>query len=197
VDLIRSRAIPALIAALAAVPSAAAECSSLEGTYRFESSSPPVPGQPPFNLGELGMKMRPGDKIYEVEGGATAKAKAEPKSLNPSEPIRRLKSTLLASSATLKRTPSGTQLDIKDAKGIVLAANANLDAYTRWHCKDNRLERSSERMAGLGDSIRTERVEEVLERNAAGDLVHRQTITVLEPKGVKPTTRESVFPAVR
>jgi hypothetical protein len=69
--------------------------------------------------------------------------------------------------------------------------------YGKWACKGEHLERSTERAAGLGDSIRTEKVTETIERNARGELVYRQVVTVLDPKGVKPTEQTAVFPAVR
>jgi hypothetical protein len=104
-DLVRARAIPALAAALG-LP-AAADCTALDGTYRYES---------------------------------TARPHAESETLG-------------------------------------------------------RLARSFEHLAGLGDAIRTERVEEALERDGAGNLVHRQSIKVAEGPGRSRVVEARFAPA--
>jgi hypothetical protein len=188
VDFLRPRAIPALIAASLAALAAAAECSSLEGTYRFVSSSAPAAGQEADTLADLGIGAKDSGKLYRLDskGGAA--------SFNATQTIQRPKRTLLAATATLRRTASGTFLDVKDAQGATLATVVSIDVYGKWTCKGARLTRSAERTAGLGDSIRTEKVAESIERNAEGELVYRQTVSA---KGVKPSERVVVFPAAR
>ena len=188
-DFVRPRAIPALIAAFAAL-SAVADCASLEGTYAFTATKPEAPGEPPGTLSAFA-GGKDAAKLYRKDTGGS-----QPSSWTSTETIQRGKFTALATKATLKHVSSKPVLEFVDASGKVLA-DLPIDAAGRWSCKDGRLERSAERMAGLGDSIRTERADEVLERSARGELVHRTTITVLEPKGVKPSIRESVFPAAR
>jgi hypothetical protein len=192
VDFLRPRAIPALAAALIALPAVAADCASLEGTYRFTASKAPSPTEPPETLADF-TTGKEREKLYVVEKAAPG---GKPMSLDRSEPIRRLKSTTIATQAALKRMPTKTMLQFMDATGKPLA-QLSIDELGHWSCKGEHLERRSERTSGLGDAIRTERVEDVLERNAAGDLVHRTTVTSLDPKGIKPSIREAVFPAVR
>ena len=190
-DLLRSRAIPALIASPLAALAAAADCTPLEGTYKFVSSSPPAAGQEADTLADLGIGTKEGSKLYRVE------SKGSGTSLNPTQPIQRPKRTLLAATATLKRTGGGIYLDARDAQGATLATDLSIEVYGKWACKGEHLERSTERTAGLGDSIRTEKVTETIERNAKGELVYRQTVTVLNPKGIKPSERSAVFPPAR
>lgn len=188
-DLFRPRAIPALIAALGVAVAAAADCKSLEGTYRFEAAKAPAPGEPPETLADFTTGKERG-KLYRVEA---AQAGGKPASLDRTETIHRVKSTPLARRAALERQGAKTVLRFMDDGGKTLA-ELGIDELGRWSCKGERLERRSERTAGVGDVIRTERVDEVLERNAGGDLVHRVSVTVLEPRGIKPSSRESVFP---
>jgi hypothetical protein len=193
VDFLGPRAIPALVAAvLVALPAAAADCASLEGTYRFTAMKAPSPSEPPETLADFTTGKERG-KLYLTE---KAPPGGKPVSLDRGEPIRRLKSTTLATKAALKRTPTRTTLQFMDDAGKTLT-ELGIDELGHWSCKAEHLERHSERVAGLGDSIRTERVEEVLERSASGDLVHRVNVTVLDPKGIKPSSREAVFPAAR
>jgi len=190
VDFIRTRAIPALIAASWAVPAAAAvDCAALEGIYRFEATKATMPGEPPETLADF-LHNKDTGKLYRIEerGGKVSFA--------GSGTIQRGKSTPLATKAALKYSGGKATLRFMDGEGKLLAEHG-IGAFGNWSCNKGRLERGSERMAGLGDSIRTERVDELLERNPAGDLVHRTTVTTLEPRGVKPAIRESVFPAIR
>ncbi|HEY2627605.1 MAG TPA: hypothetical protein VGI57_00685 [Usitatibacter sp.] len=188
-DLFRPRAIPALVAALLAVPAAAVECASLEGTYRFDATQAASAGEPAESLMDL-TTGKERSKLYRVDAPGSKGA------FGGSQAIQRPKTTVLATKATLKRSATKTTLTFMDGGGKVLA-ELGIDELGRWSCKSGHLERHNERMSGLGDSIRTERVEEVLERSAAGDLVHRTAITTLDPKGIKPAIREAVFPAAR
>ena len=168
-------------------PGAAADCASLDGTYRDESAA--AKGEPPRHLSDLttGPERR---KLFQVE------ARPAPGGLAPTQPIQRPKVTHLAATVKLTHTRGGTSLRFLDAAGKPLA-DLGLNATGRWTCKDAHLERRSERAAGLGEVMRTERVEERLERNSAGDLVYRETLTVIKPPGGKPKVTEARFPAAR
>ena len=188
-DFLGPRAIPALIAAASLHPLAAgaADCAALDGTYRYESAA--TAGASPRYLSDLtlGPERR---KLFQMD------ARSSPGSLNPAQTLQRPKVIHLAATATVKHVGSGASLRFMDASGRQLA-EMGIDATGRWTCKDARLERRSERTAGLGDVIRTERVEEALERNGAGDLVYRQAVMIVDPPGGKPVSSEARFPAVR
>jgi hypothetical protein len=179
VDLLRPRAVPALIAALA-LPCAAADCTSLQGTYRFSAASGEA------RLSDLTLS-RERSKLFRVDEKGTG-----PSSLGGGLVIQRRKVTPIAETAALTHSSKGTRLRYMDAAGKTLAETP-IDDTGRWACKGNHLERSRERTAGLGDVIRSEKVVETLERNAAGDLVLRETVTVLNPKGIPPKVTETRF----
>ena len=183
-DLFRPRAIPALIAALALPCAAAADCAALQGTYRFAAAS----GE--GKLSDLTMS-RERSKLFRVDEKGTG-----PGSFAGSQVIQRRKVTPIAETAALAHSAKGTRLRYMDAAGKTLA-ETTIDDTGRWKCQGNRLERSRERTAGLGDEIRSEKVVETLERNTAGDLVLRETVTILRPAGAKPKLTETRFPAVR
>ena len=185
-DLLRPRAIPALIA-LAALPSAAADCASVQGTYRYKSAGP---GES-VSLSVLTLSKER-SKLFRVDDKGTA-----PGSLTGGgQPVRAPKVTSLAETATLIHTAKDTRLRFTDAAGKTLA-EMTVNDIGRWSCKGKHLERSRERTAGLGDAIRTENVVETLERNDAGDLVLKTTVTVVSPPGRTPRVVEARFPAVR
>ena len=123
-------------------------------------------------------------------------ARPAPGGLVPTQPIQRPKVTHLASTVKLTHARGGTSLRFLDATGKPLA-ELSINATGRWTCKDAHLERRAERTAGLGEVMRTERVEERLERNSAGDLVYRETLTVIAPPGGKPKVSEARFAAAR
>ena len=189
-DFFGPRAVPALIASLwAATAAAAVDCASVEGTYRFLASTPPPRGEPRETLADFTTGKDRG-KLYRGEAPGSNLSAWRASGL-----VRHPPSTALATKAMLKRSPTKTTLHFMDDQGKPLV-DLGIDELGRWSCKGNHLERRAERTAGLANEIRTERIEEVLERNATGDLVHRVTVTVVEPKGVKPAIRETVFPAV-
>lgn len=178
----------AALGALLCLPAfaAAADCSKLDGTYRFTSNG--STDAEPVNLSALtiGPERR---KLFKVEGPAS------PGGLSSSQPRTRPKTTVLAASATLAYAPKNTRLKYMDAAGNVLA-ESRIDSPDPWACDGARLVRGFERIGGLGDAIRRERIEEVLERDAAGNLVHRETTTVIE--GGKGTRKkENVYAAAR
>ena len=184
-DFLRPRAIPALIAAVSAAAAFAADdCASLQGTYRFNAASGEA------RLSDLSMS-RERSKLYRIDQKGTG-----PGSLGGSQTIHRPKMTPLAESAALTHTAKDTRLRFMDASGKPLA-EMTINDTGRWACRGGRLERSKERTAGLGDAIRTEKVVETLERNAAGDLVLRETVSVGSGTPAKPQVSEARFPAVR
>ena len=181
-DFLRTRAIPALIAALALPCAAADNCAPLQATYRYKSVGP---GEP-ISLSVLTLSKER-SKLFRLEDKGTAPAAGGL--------IRAPKSTPLAETATLIHSPKDTRLRFMDASGKVLA-EMTINDTGRWACKAGRLERTRERTAGLGEAIRTEKVVETLERNDTGDLVLRTTVTVLKPPGPGPKPVEARFPAV-
>ena len=184
-DLLRPRAIPALIAALA-LPCAAADCSTLAGTYRFKSAGPAMDAK----LSDLSMS-RERSKLYRVEEKGSG-----PGALSGGNLIQRPKTIPLAETVALTYSAKDTRLKFMDAAGKPLA-EMTINDTGRWSCKGGRLERSKERTAGLGDIIRTEKVVETLERNAQGDLVYKEAASVVGAKDAAPKITEARFPAVR
>ncbi len=167
-DLLRSRAIPALIAALAATASHA-DCEALNGTYRYEAVAP-VEGRPRY-LSDLtfGPERR---KIIRTEAPA-----ASGQGLSSTQTRSRPKVTHLATTATLAAVARGATLEFRDAQGKPLAT---MEIGEGWSCNGAVLERDMERTSGLGDNIRTERVQEKLAKVGA-DLVYSETATSIEP----------------
>ena len=186
-DFLRPRAIPALIAALA-LPcgSAAADCASLQATYRYKSAGP---GEP-VSLSVLTLSKER-SKLFRVDEKGSA-----PGSIAGGTLIRPPKMTPLAETATLIHSAKDTRLRFMDASGKVLA-EMTVNDTGRWACKGKHLERSRSRTAGLGDAIRTEKVVETLERNDAGDLVLKTAVTIVSPPGPAPKVVEARFPAAR
>jgi hypothetical protein len=122
-------------------------------------------------------------KLYRLEGGS------KPSSLGASGMMTRPKYTLIAASGVLKYTPGRSRIEFFDADGKAIAT-AGIEKAAPWRCKNGHLERTYTVQAGLGDAIRTERVEEALERDAAGELVFRRLVTTMDPKGRAPTRSE-------
>ena len=184
-DLLRPRPIPALIAALA-LPCAAADCSTLAGTYRFKSAGPAMDAK----LSDLSMS-RERSKLYRVEEKGSG-----PGALSGGNLIQRPKTIPLAETVALTYSAKDTRLRFMDVAGKPLA-EMTINDTGRWSCKGGHLERSKERTAGLGDIIRTEKVVETLERNAQGDLVYKEAASVVGAKDAAPKITEARFPAVR
>ena len=184
-DLFRTRAIPALIAAALALPCAAADdCKALNGTYQDQSAAPR--NGVTEHLSNFVMGKEKG-KLFRREAATGAQP-----SFSGSATLSRPKVTPLASTATLTHDAKGTRLKFMDALGKDLV-EAGIDS-PRWKCSGNHLERKSQRTSGLGDVFRTERIEEKLLRDpASGDLVYIETKTVVEPPGGKPVQSEAHF----
>lgn len=88
----------------------------------------------------------------------------------------------LASRVAFAYEAGAARLRYLDDAGRTIV-EARLEASGPWRCEGTRLTRTWERTSGLGDDIRTERVVEALERDGAGRLVHRESVTVIEGKG--------------
>jgi hypothetical protein len=108
----------------------------------------------------------------------------------------RPKVTPLSSKVKLAYRAEGSQVTFLDAEGKSLL-EVGLNSGGKWACKDGRLERSSERMAGgASGEIRTDRVQQSLHRD--GDaLAFTETITTIDPPGGKPRKSETRFKAAR
>ena len=183
-DLLRPRAIPALIAALA-LPCAAADCTTLAGTYRFKSAGPAMDAK----LSDLSMS-RERSKLYRVEEKGSG-----PGALSGGNLIQRPKTIPLAETVALTYSAKDTRLRFMDVAGKPLA-EMTINDTGRWSCKGGRLERSKERTAGLGDVVRTEKLTETLQKDAAGDLIYRESAMVVGGKN-PPKVLEARFPAAR
>ena len=183
-DLFRPRAIPALIAALAATGAHAA-CEALDGTYRYEAAAL-VDGRPRY-LSDL--TLGPERRRLMRSEGTTRGAPG----FSSSEPRARQKVTHLATTGRLAAVARGGTIEFRDSAGKVLAT---IGIGEGWSCKGESLERQAERTAGLGDNIRTERLQERLSK-VGGDLVYTETVTTIEPAGGKPKKTETRFAAVK
>ena len=174
-DFLRPRAVPALIAALAAVASHAA-CEGLNGKYRYEAA-PAADGRPHY----LSVFARGRDilKVTRQEGGSKA-------GFASSQPMTRPRTTHLSKTGTLVANARGGAIEYRDAQDKPLAT---IGIGEGWRCRDGALEREAENIAGLGDNIRTERVQERLSK-AGDDLLYTETVTVIDPPGGKPKRSE-------
>lgn len=166
-DVFRPRAIPALIAAALAVAAAHADCGALAGTYAFK----PETSGDDRTLASLVEGDRRKLFKYPAPSGA-------PQSWTSGAPRSRVKAEALATAATFAPNGSSGAFSFLDDKGTAIVS---LGIGQGWACKGNRLERTGERMAGAGDVIRTDRVEEAL-FVADGHLVYEETVTPIEPR---------------
>jgi hypothetical protein len=171
---------------------AAAHCGRLDGTYRAESVER-TDGEPE-RLADLtfGPERR---KLYRMDDPGHQPAHQGGGLAGDGQPRSKMKITHLASTVTLAYAPAGTRLRFMDAGGKLLA-ESRIDAPRPWECAGDRLVRRSQHTGGLGDNIRTEQVEESLERDAAGALVHRESVTVIEG-GHGTRSRIAHYPAAQ
>ena len=166
---------------------AADDCKALNGTYAYQSIAPRE-GMPEY-LSNFTQGKDKG-KLFQREAGKG------PGSLAPSGPIARPKITHLATMVALTTGETGTRLRFIDAQGKDIVT-LGIDS-PRWRCKGGRLERSAQRTSGLGDVLRTDKVEETFARDAAtGDLVYTETVTTVDPPGGKPKKSEARFKLAR
>jgi hypothetical protein len=186
VDFLRTRAVPALIAgALAASqPAVAADCKSLDGTYRYKAEA--AQEGTTDSLANL-VSGPERQKLFKMETKA-------PASLSSSAPMQRPKVTPLADTVTLAYAPKATKLRFNDAAGKMIA-EFRLDAGGPWACKGDTLQHESEQTVGANGVIRTDQSVQTLRRD--GDiLVFAETVTTIDPPGGKPSRGESRFKAI-
>lgn len=166
-DILRPRAIPALIAAALAMGVAKADCGVLAGTYAFK----PDTSTDDRTLASLVEGDRRKLFRYPAPTGA-------PQSWTSGAPRSRVKAEALATAATFKPNGTGGAFSFLDDKGMAITS---LGIGQGWACKGDRLERTGERMAGNAEGIRTDRIEEAL-FVADGHLVYEETVTPIEPR---------------
>ena len=185
-DLFRTRAIPALIAGTLAVAQAtlAADCKSLDGTYRYKAVAPEE-----GTTGSLANLVSGPErqKLFKMESKA-------PASLSSTAPMQRPKVTALADSVAIAYAPGATKLRFNDAAGKVLA-EFRLDAGGPWTCKGGTLQREAEQTVGANGVIRTDKSVQALHRDGEA-LVFAETVTTIDPPGGKPKLAESRFKAM-
>jgi hypothetical protein len=174
--------------ACAAAFGAQADCTKLDGTYRFRAAE--SASETTESLANLAAVGRDLPKLVRLEW-----PRVQGDALSSSEVRGRPKVTDIAMAATLTYAPGAAKFRFVDAAGAPLAT-LPLDTSRPWTCSGDRLTRSFQRIGGLGDNIRTDRIEEVLERNAAGTLVHRETITTIEG-GHGTKVREAHYPTAK
>ncbi|HET9653671.1 MAG TPA: hypothetical protein VFP36_15835, partial [Usitatibacter sp.] len=168
-----------------AAAGAHAECEALNGTYRYEAVAP-VQGRPRY-LSDLtlGPERR---RIIRTEAPVT-----RGEGLASSQPRSRPKVTHLAATGTLAAVARGATIEFRDATGKALAT---MGLGEGWACKGDALERNSEITHGLGNDIRTDRVQQRLAK-AGRDLVYSETATAIDLPGAKPTRIEVRYAAVK
>ena len=182
-DFLRARAIPALIACGLAAPALAADCT-VDGAYQYRSEGSKDTSEGFNRLVQF--KQGEGRKLFKSEGPPQPQ-----QGWGGTEPRSRPKYTVLATRVEI----AGPQVRFLDASGNLLV-QATLDSGGKWTCSSGRLQRSSEHLTGIGDSVRTERLDESLRRE--GDvLVYSETRTTIDPPGGKPKAHEVRFRSAR
>jgi hypothetical protein len=161
----------------------AAGCEQLNGTYEYQSVAPRN-GMPDY-LSNF-VQGRDKAKLFVRESGGA------PKGLGGGGILSRPKITHLASAVTLTYAPAGAKMRFLDAQAKPIV-EIGINFPDKWTCKEGRLERRNDRTIGLGEAIRTERVEETLSRNASGELVYSETVT----SGGAPKRSEARFKPAR
>lgn len=180
-DFLRPRAIPALIALL--LPGLVhAACDKLAGTYRYFSAGKPTDSLANYADGPGGEKR----KLFKY---LTPMKAATPGDLASSAPRARVKYEHLAATVGFTPRADGADLEFFDAAGNRLV---RLALAAGFRCEGDRLTRSEERLAGLGDAVSELRVEESFSRDADGSLVHRETTSTVGGKD-KPKASEARF----
>ena len=182
-DLFRARAGAALAGLLLAGGAAAADCSALVGTYAFDSVE--KPDGIARTLAELAPDKHRG-ALYKYERPA---ASTQPGFASGQLRARPARPIPLATSVRLAQKAGAISIHYLDASGKVLVETALAQAPARWKCDAGQLKRAFETTGGLGESIRTQRTEQVLSRTGDGDLVLSETAAVVKPAGVAPPRR--------
>jgi hypothetical protein len=190
VDFFGPRAIPALAALLLSLApqGAQAACSALNGVFSNESVE--KPDGTARTLTEFA-PARDRSKLFRTEASAPS-----PGGFASSAPRARPKVTRLATTARLRYDAGKLTLAFLDAGGKVLSESAINPTPSPWKCVGGRLERRYETLGGLGNSIRTERTEQVLLAAAGGDLQLVETTAIVETPGEPPRRGEVHFKRV-
>jgi hypothetical protein len=165
----------------------AAGCEQLNGTYEYQSAAPRN-GMPEY-LSNF-VQGREKAKLFVRESGGA------PKGLSGGGVLSRPKVTHLASAVTVTYAGKGTKMRFLDAQARPIV-EIGIDFPDKWTCNGKRLERRNERTTGLGEVLRTERVEETLSKDAAGELVYTETVTVPGKTGAQPRRSEARFRTAR
>ena len=175
-DFIGARAIPALVAALATTAARAQEavpCASIAGVYA--NLSVETRGGSPRRLSDFATAEQR-RRLHRFEGGSGVVAQGE-------APKARPKVTPVASRVVVAASASGgAVLRFFDDNGRLIA-ETRMDSPGAWKCTTAGLERAEENLSGLGNDIRTERLEQRLHRDDEGDLVLTETVTNLDAPG--------------
>lgn len=169
---------------LAPIDAVAAGCEQLNGTYEYQSVVPRN-GMPEY-LSNF-VQGRDRAKLFVRESGGA------PKGLSGGGVLSRPKVTHLAHAVTVTYAAKGTRMRFLDAQAKPIV-EIGIDFPDKWTCKANRLERRNERTSGLGDVMRTEKVEETLTREPSGELVYVETVTAA---GAAPRRSEARFRPAR
>ena len=184
-DVFRSRAIPAL-AALLLAGAAHADCSAIQGTFADESVEK-VDGAPRTLSAFAAFKDRP--KLFRQERTGPSPT------FGGSGPVMsRPKITRLAETVAVKYGPE-LNLRFLDAGGNVLL-QTNTTTPRRWRCVEGRLERKFQGAVGLGETVRTEETQQVLQAAPGGDLVLVETVVVTDGPKAPPKRPEVHFKRV-
>ncbi|MEO7741898.1 MAG: hypothetical protein ABIR98_03060 [Usitatibacter sp.] len=165
----------------------AAGCEQLNGTYEYQSVAPRN-GLPEY-LSNFVQGRDKGKLFVRESGGA-------PKGLSGGGIISRPKVTHLASAVAVTYAAKGTKMRFLDAQAKPIV-EIGIDLPDKWTCKGNRLERRNERTSGLGEVLRTERVEETLSRDASGELVYTETVAPIGKSPAAPRRSEARFRPAR
>jgi hypothetical protein len=184
VDIVGPRAIPALIALAIAFAAfdAHGACEALDGKYKVRPVD--ASGERAPTLATLAEGPDRAKLFGSVPGAAPAQG-----GLDSTQVRSRRSNTMLAQAAVLKSDAKGAQLEFFDGKGGALA---KLRLAAGWKCAWTRFTHADEHLVGLGNAIRTERVEEVLSKDASGRLAYEETVTSIDPPA-KPKKSGAFF----
>ena len=175
-DFLGPRAIPALVAALGIAAAGGEEpvpCASIAGVYA--NLSVETRGGSLRRLSDFASADQR-RRLHRFEGGGSSLLQGE-------APKARPKMTPLASRVVVAVSAAGgAVLRYFDENGKLLS-QTRMDLPGGWKCSKAGLERAEENLSGLGNDIRTERVEQLLHRDDEGDLVLTETVTNLDAPG--------------
>lgn len=175
-DLLGSRAIPALaLAALLVSPGARAECS-IDGRWKFEQASRSR------STVEALTYLIPREQLLRLRDQEATRAAS---SGGYTRPYYR------AASMEVAGGPA-PRLKFLDASGQVLATTG---LEGRWACEGSKLARRTERYSGVGDAVRLERLEDTLHVEG-GSLVIVEVVTNVDKPSAAPRRTETRLKAL-